>query len=64
MDLTIEPGHQAELRRLSDHPDLDLHLRIRSDRVEGFVWSDGRRYAVLGVRDEEDDDDRRPPPSS
>jgi len=55
MDHSLESDNQEKLRQLSDHPDLDLHLRIQDHRIEGFIWSDGRRYRLLGVRDEEDE---------
>jgi hypothetical protein len=54
MDHSLGSDNEEKIRALADHPDIDLHLRIQDHRVEGFVWSEGRRYRLLGVRDEED----------
>ena len=53
MDESLETDSERKLRRLTEQPDLDLHLRIQEHRIEGFVWSEGRRYRLIGVRDEE-----------
>lgn len=53
MDEHLANDHEEKLHELTEHPDLDVHLRIEAHRIEGFVWSDGRRYRLVGVRDEE-----------
>jgi len=62
MDRRLEADTHRKLERLTEHPDLDLHLRIQEHRLEGYAWCEGRRFRILGVRDEEepDDDGERP----
>jgi|GraSoiStandDraft_4_1057263.scaffolds.fasta_scaffold2048955_1 hypothetical protein len=57
MDHQLEADTSRKLERLTEHPDLDLHLRIQEHRLEGYAWSDGRRFRIIGVRDEEDPPD-------
>ena len=57
MDRRLEADTNRKLERLTEHPDLDLHLRIQEHRLEGYAWSEGRRFRILGVRDEEDPSD-------
>ncbi len=54
MDDSLQPDNEHKLRQLTDHPDMDMHLRIEEHRIEGFLWSGGRRYRLVGVRDEEE----------
>lgn len=53
MDESLEDDSRRKLQRLAEHPDFDLHLRMDEHRVEGYIWSDGRRFRLIGVRDEE-----------
>jgi hypothetical protein len=53
MDPSLGPDSQHKLEQLSDHPDFDVHLRVQEHRVEGYLWSHGRRYRIVGIRDEE-----------
>ncbi|MEW1687381.1 hypothetical protein ACIQOF_27520 [Streptomyces sp. NPDC091265] len=57
MDDELEHDTERKLRTLTDHPDMDLHLRLEEHRIEGYIWLQGRRYRVMGVRDEEPRDD-------
>jgi hypothetical protein len=56
MDPQLYKDSNRKLDRITEHPDLDLHLRIQDHRLEGYVWSEGRRFRIMGVRDEEDFD--------
>ncbi|MEU0381478.1 hypothetical protein [Streptomyces cyaneofuscatus] len=38
---------------MTDQPDMDLHLRLEEHRIEGYIWVQGRRYRIMGIRDEE-----------
>ena len=58
MDERLEADTNRKLERLTEYPDLDLHLRIQEHRLEGYAWCDGRRFRILGVRDEEEPADR------
>jgi hypothetical protein len=53
MDPSIERDHSFQLERLLDNPTIDFHLRATEQKVEALLWLDGRRYRLLGVRDEE-----------
>jgi hypothetical protein len=55
MDPRLRADTERKLDRITDHPDMDLHLRIQEHRLEGYAWCDGRRYRIIGVRDEEED---------
>ena len=54
MDAQLYSDTHHKLDRITEHPDLDLHLRIQEHRLEGYVWSAGRRFRIMGIRDEED----------
>ena len=54
MDENLEQDTTKKLKDLTEHPDIDLHLRIQDHRLEGFAWCQGRRYRIIGVRDEEE----------
>ncbi|MEU4674514.1 hypothetical protein AB0F91_42795 [Amycolatopsis sp. NPDC023774] len=54
MDPRLREDTERKLDQLTDHPDMDLHLRIQEHRLEGYAWCNGRRYRIMGVRDEED----------
>lgn len=53
MDRTLEPDVRFQLEQLTEHPTMDLHVRVSEHKVEALLWLDGRRYRLLGVRDEE-----------
>jgi hypothetical protein len=53
MDKDLKQDAALKLERLTEQPDIDLHLCIQEHRLEGFVWCQGRRYRLVGVRDEE-----------
>jgi hypothetical protein len=53
MDINLKRDAALKLEQLTEHPDIDLHLRIQDHRIEGIAWCQGRRYRLLGVRDEE-----------
>jgi hypothetical protein len=53
MDENLEQDTARKLEELTENPDIDLHLRIQDHRLEGFAWCQGRRYRLIGVRDEE-----------
>ncbi|MEV7046537.1 hypothetical protein [Amycolatopsis sp. NPDC051061] len=55
MDPRLREDTERKLDQLTDHPDMDLHLRIQEHRLEGYAWCNGRRYRIMGVRDEEED---------
>jgi hypothetical protein len=55
MDEHVERDTAQKLEQLTEHPDIDLHLRIQEHRIEGLAWCQGRRYRLIGVRDEEPD---------
>jgi hypothetical protein len=54
VDENLEQDTTKKLKDLTEHPDIDLHLRIQDHRLEGFAWCQGRRYRLIGVRDEEE----------
>jgi hypothetical protein len=56
VDHHLEADTRRKLEDLTERPTMDLHLRIEEHRLEGYVWSEGRRFRILGVRDEEDRD--------
>jgi hypothetical protein len=43
MDLRLREDTERKLDRITDYPDMDLHLRIREHRLEGYAWCDGRQ---------------------
>jgi hypothetical protein len=53
MDRRLESDTARKLEELTERPDMDLHLRIQEHRIEGYVWTNGHRFRVVGVRDEE-----------
>jgi hypothetical protein len=53
MDESLWPDSERKLQALTDTPDLDLHVRVEEHRLEGYAWWQGRRYRLMGVRDEE-----------
>lgn len=55
MDETLGRDAQFQLSELTERPTMDLHLRVTEQKVEALLWLDGRRYRLLGVRDEEPD---------
>jgi hypothetical protein len=55
MDETLARDAQFQLSELTEHPTMDLHVRVSEHKVEALLWLDGRRYRLLGVRDEEPD---------
>lgn len=57
MDINLKRDAARKLEQLTEHPDIDLHLRIQDHRIEGIVWCQGRRYRLLGVRDDEPAED-------
>jgi hypothetical protein len=57
VDRNLEPDNAKKLNELTERPDIDLHVRIQEHRIERFVWCQGRRYRLLGIRDEEEADD-------
>jgi hypothetical protein len=57
MDRNLERDSAKKLDELTEHPDIDLHLRIQDQRIEGFAWCEGRRYRLIGIRDEEQADE-------
>jgi hypothetical protein len=54
MDESLRRDAERKLRVLTETPDLDLHVRVQEHRLEGYVWWNGRRYRLMGVRDEEE----------
>ena len=54
MDESLRPDTERKLDVLTEMPDLDLHVRVQEHRLEGYVWWNGRRYRLMGVRDEEE----------
>jgi hypothetical protein len=58
MDETLGKDTERKLHELTENPDMDLHLRVQEHRIEGFVWVGGRRYRLVGVRDEEGSSDQ------
>jgi hypothetical protein len=54
MDESLRQDAERKLRVLTETPDLDLHVRVQEHRLEGYVWWNGRRYRLMGVRDEEE----------
>jgi hypothetical protein len=54
MDDSLHQDTDRKLRVLTETPDLDLHVRVQEHRLEGYVWWNGRRYRLMGVRDEEE----------
>jgi hypothetical protein len=65
MDESLRQDTERKLRALTETPDLDLHVRVQEHRLEGYAWWNGRRYRLMGVRDEEEatapaDGDGRP----
>jgi hypothetical protein len=57
VDRNLEPDNAKKLKELTERPDIDLHVRTQEHHIEGFVWCQGRRYRLLGIRDEEETDD-------
>ncbi|MEW1614147.1 MULTISPECIES: hypothetical protein [unclassified Streptomyces] len=57
MDEELEQDTRRKLHKLTDQPDMDLHLRLEEHRIEGYIWVQGRRYRIMGIRDEEPLDD-------
>jgi hypothetical protein len=55
MDETYARDHRFQFEQLTDHPTMDLHLRLTETKAEAVLWLAGRRYRMLGVRDEEPD---------
>jgi hypothetical protein len=53
MDPQLYADTQRKLAEITDQPDIDMHLRIQEHRLEGYFWSNGRRYRIIGIRDEE-----------
>jgi hypothetical protein len=60
MDEKLRSDVDKKTEDLTEHPDIDLHLRIQEHRIEGYAWCNGLRYHLLGVRDEEPDGDTAP----
>lgn len=56
MDEKLERDSHSKLQKLTEQPDMDLHLRLEEHRIEGYIWLQGRRYRIMGIRDR----DRRP----
>jgi hypothetical protein len=54
MDQSLREDSERKLRALTDTPDLDLHMRVQEHRLEGYIWCNGRRYRLMGIRDEEE----------
>lgn len=52
MDESLRRDTVRKLDVLTETPDLDLHVRVQEHRLEGYVWWNGRRYRVMGVRDD------------
>jgi hypothetical protein len=55
MDHTLAGDYRFQFEQLTDHPTMDFHLRVTESKAEALLWLDGRRYRMLGVRDEEPD---------
>ncbi|MFF2721291.1 hypothetical protein [Streptomyces sp. NPDC058011] len=53
MDEKLERDSHSKLQKLTEQPDMDLHLRLEEHRIEGYIWLQGRRYRIMGIRDEE-----------
>jgi hypothetical protein len=53
MDPKLQQDTNLKLHELTERPDLDLHVRIQEHRLEGYAWIDGKRYRLMGIRDEE-----------
>jgi hypothetical protein len=53
MDDTLQGDHQFQLDALTHDPTMDLHVRVTEHKAEALLWLNGRRYRLLGVRDEE-----------
>ncbi|MEV6905207.1 hypothetical protein [Amycolatopsis sp. NPDC051372] len=43
MDPRLREDTERKLDQLTDHPDMDLHLRIQEHRLDGYAWCNGRR---------------------
>jgi hypothetical protein len=54
MDESLRQDSERKLRALTETPDLDLHVRVQEHRLEGYAWLNGRRYRLMGIRDEEE----------
>lgn len=54
MDESLRSDTGRKLHVLTDTPDLDLPVRVQEHRLEGYVWWNGRRYRLMGVRDAEE----------
>ena len=53
MDINLKRDAARKLEQLTESPDIDLHLRVEDHHIEGIAWCQGRRYRLLGVRDDE-----------
>jgi hypothetical protein len=53
MDHRLARDYKFQFEQLTEHPTMDFHLRVTETKAEALVWIDGRRYRMLGVRDEE-----------
>jgi hypothetical protein len=62
MDSSLDRDHRYQLQELVHEPTLDLHIRVSENKVEALLWADGKRYRLLGVRDEEPAADGRDEP--
>jgi hypothetical protein len=51
----IARDYRFQFEQLTDHPTMDFHLRLTETKAEAVLWIAGRRYRMLGVRDEEPD---------
>jgi hypothetical protein len=58
MDKSLEGDYQFQLEQLTEFPTMDFHMRVTEQKVEALLWLDGRRYRLLGVRDEEPERER------
>lgn len=63
MDDTLEPDYRFQFAQLTDHPTMDLHLRVSEHKAEALLWLNGARYRMIGVRDEEPGAPGRPTPT-
>jgi hypothetical protein len=55
MDHNLETDAKFQLQQLTEQPTMDFHLRVTEHKAEALLWLDGRRYRLLGARDEEPD---------
>jgi hypothetical protein len=55
MDDKLQDDHQFQLDELTHRPTMDVHVRVTEHKAEALLWLNGRRYRLLGVRDEEPD---------